>query len=142
MKRQIYVPFSLLENGQIPEKAISLSKETHLGIQLGNEHKVLCTEIQVIEIPERRILGYREEVRSGFIQTIEYLDEFCVFDKNTKLELTTPCGKVEKLKPRIKERHSLSYRERLYDKGDYSFLLTTIIDNSDNNLAEGYFKVI
>lgn len=142
MKRQIYVPFSLMRHGEIPKNAISLSKETHLGIQLGNEQKVLCTKIQVIEIPEKQVLGYHKQVFSGFIQSIDYLDEFFVFDKTTQLQLISPCGQVSTPKPRIKERHMLSYRERLYDEGKYLFSIVTTVNEETRNLTEGMFEVI
>jgi hypothetical protein len=72
MKRQIYVPFSLLENGKIPEKAILLSREAKLGIQVGDEDDSRYGAIQVIEIPERQGVSYHKQVNSGFIQSFDY----------------------------------------------------------------------
>jgi hypothetical protein len=142
MKRQIYVPFSLIKDGKMPEEAVSLSQSTQLGVQMGKEEDHLYAEVCVIEIPEKRVLSYRKQVSSGFIQPIEYLDEFCVFDKTTQLELRFPCGKTNTPKPRIKERHMLSYKERFYDKGEYVFSITTKIDGKIENLTEGLFEVI
>jgi hypothetical protein len=142
MKRQIYVPFLFLENGQIPEEAILLSKETRLGIQVGDEADRRYDAIQVIEIPESRGVAYHEKVRSGFIQSFDCLDEFSIFDENTQLRLKLPEGTIKTLKPRIKERHVLKYRERLYDKGSYSFSITSLVEKEEKILAEGFFEVI
>jgi len=142
MKRQIYVPFPLLENGQIPEKAIFLSRETKLGIQVGDEADCRYDLIQVIEIPERQDVSYREQVRSGFIQSFDYLDEFFIFDETTQLDLKFPNGNMKTLKPRIKERHVLKYRERLYDKGSYSFSITSVVEKEEKILVEGFFEVV
>ena len=142
MKRQIYVPFPLLENGQIPEKAILLSRETKLGIQVGDEEDSRYGAIQVIEIPEGRGVSYYKQVRSGFIQSFDYLDEFFIFDETTQLNLKFPDGNVKTLKPRIKERHVLQYRERFYDEGSYSFLITSVVEKEEKILAEGFFEVI
>lgn len=141
MKRQIYVPFFLMEHEKLPEEAVLLSKNTQLGIQIGKKEDCLYEKVLVIEIPEKQVLNYRKQVSSGFIQSIEYLDEFCVFDDSTKLELIFPCGKNSTLKPRIKERHMLSYKERFYDKGNYFFSITTNIDGHIKNLTEGFFEV-
>jgi hypothetical protein len=142
MKRQVYVPFFLLKNGQIPEEAVDLSKQTQLGIQIGKEEDNFYNKLQVIQIPEKQFINYRKKVHLGYIQSIEYVDEFFAFDKSTKLELIYPCGKRINPKPRIKEKHMLSYKERLSDKGEYFFFITTIIDGNVKNLAEGFFEVI
>ena len=142
MKRQIYVPFPLLENGQIPENAILLSRETKLGIQVGDEEDSRYSVIQVIEIPQSRGVAYHKQVRSGFIQSFDYVDEFSIFDESTQLDLKLPNGNVKTLKPRIKERHVLMYRERLYDEGSYSFTITGIVEKEKKVLAEGFFEVI
>jgi hypothetical protein len=142
MKRQIYVPFFLIKDGKMPEEAVFLSRSTQLGVQMGKEKDQLHTKVCVIEIPEKQALSYRKQVFSGFIQSIEYLDEFYIFDKTTHLELKFPCGKANTPKPRIKERHMLSYKERFYDKGEYTFSITTKIDGKMHNLAEGLFEVI
>lgn len=142
MKRQIYVPFSLLENGQIPEKAILLSNETKLGIQIGDKEDSRYSVIEVIEIPESRGIAYHKQVHSGFIQSFDYVDEFSIFDENTQLRLKFPKGIMKTLKPRIKERHVLKYRERLYDEGSYSFTIIGIIEKEKKILAEGFFEVL
>jgi hypothetical protein len=142
MKRQVYVPFSLLENGKIPEKAVLLSRETKLGIQVGDKDDSGYGAIQVIEIPERQGVSYHKQVNSGFIQSFDYLDEFSIFDKSTQLDLKLPDGNVKTLKPRIKERHVLKYRERLYDEGSYSFSITSVVEKEEKILVEGFFEVI
>ena len=49
---------------------------------------------------------------------------------------------MKTLKPRIKERHVLQYRERFYDEGSYSFLITSVVEKEEKILAEGFFEVI
>jgi hypothetical protein len=142
MKRQIYVPFLLLENEQIPKEAILLSQNTQLGIQLGEKDKPLSDKVSVIEIPENRGIRFNKQVRSGFIQSIDYIDEYFSFKETTKLELTFPCGDKTYLKPRIKEKHLLLYRERFYDKGYYSFSISDPTCGGDGILIEGLFEVV
>lgn len=128
-----------MKNGTVPEEAVVLSRDTQLGIQIGKKENPLCEEIRVIEIPEKRFITYHTHVSAGFIQSIEYINEFIIFNKDTKFELKTPCGKVDTPKPRIRERHMISYKQRVYDKGQYLFLIT----NSDGKeLEKGTFEVI
>lgn len=141
MKRQIYVPFLLLENGQIPKKAIIMSQETQLGIQIGEEVD-LCDEVKVISIPEIHNLAYHSQVKSGFIQSIDYINEFCNFNRNTILEITTPVKRKENIKPRIRETHALIFRERLYEKGKYSFQITNLLNSGPSVLTNGFFEVV
>lgn len=142
MKRQIYVPFHLLENGQIPTKAIIFSKETMLGIQVGEIDSPKCNNIEVVEIPESCELKYRTTVRCGFIQSFDYVNEFVVFDDSTKLCLKSPDGQTTELKPRIKERHVLKYNDRPYEKGNYSFMILHTIDGQETILVDGVFEVV
>lgn len=142
MKRQIYVPFLLLENGQIPKEAILLSKNTHLGIQIGLEDDITHDKIAVIEIPEINSIKYHKKLKHGFIQSFDYLNEYCILSKNINFYLTSPSGDIDILKPRIKERHILIYRQRLYEKGEYYFTINYEYEENAKTLAEGFFEVI
>lgn len=52
MKRLVYVPFSQLEDGEIPKVALDLAKETQLPIRIGEEENTE-SEIHIAQIPEK-----------------------------------------------------------------------------------------
>jgi hypothetical protein len=142
MKRIVYVPFSALENEEIPKIALDLAKETKLTIRIGVEDQPLETEVCVLSIPEYRKLEYKKTVVSNYIQSIDYTNEFIVFPYDTlcSVKYITSMGErgtiLSKLK--LRENHVVKYRDRFNKRGDYSFTIST---PHHGTLCEGQFTV-
>jgi hypothetical protein len=139
MKRQIYVPFAKLEEGKIPEIAVSLSKDLQLGIQIGKQEETDITEITVIQIPETDILSYKREVKKGFLNPIDYTNEFITFPSSVFIKITDEHGNESVFAPRVRESHSAKFRVRMNTEGQYSF---KILSEGDAVIAEGTFGVL
>lgn len=139
MKRQVYVPNSLLENENIPQEAITLAKEVMLPIRIGDVEKDPITSICVINVPELHSLFYKESVKRGFIQIFDYTNEYVEFGENVNLIIQNPDGTKSQIEPRIKENHALRYRHRFHNPGTYGFCFT---HGADSVLKEGHFVVL
>ncbi len=140
MKRLIHVPVSLCIDEKIPEEALELAKETQLAIRVGTEED-LETDISVIQIPEKNAIDYKKTVEAGFVQSIDYTNEFIVFPKNLKcvvVQADNPDTQIE-LKPRLKESHVVKYRDRFNKVGIYNFSLSS---PSHGIIQEGTFEVL
>lgn len=76
MKRLVYVPFSQLEDGEIPKVALDLAKETQLPIRIGEEENTE-SEIHIAQIPEK-IKLITKTIKVNFVQPLDYTNEFIV----------------------------------------------------------------
>lgn len=143
MKRLVYVPFSLLEDGEIPASALDLAKETLLSIQIGEEGNDIEAHVCVLQVPELRYIDYKETVKINFIQSIDYTNEYVVFSYNTSCKVTknNNHGEIFEmcLTPVLLESHLVKYRNRFSEAGVYNFVIST-----ENNgvLHEGKFEVV
>lgn len=133
MKRFIYVPEKLIgTNNEIPKKAIDLSNETHLQIRLGSvEDELNISEIDIISIPEITVLDYQKKIEEGYIQSIDYTNEFIDFDKKYYCKVKNK-EKELLFNPRLVEKHCLKFRFRIFSTGIYYF---DIIDDKDNAIV-------
>lgn len=139
MKRQVYVPFSMMKDGNIPQEAVSLSKDTQLPVMTGQEEDGFGEIIAVVNIPETVALNYKESVKYGFIQVFDYTNEYVDLGHNTCLIVNSPRGKKINITPKVREKHILRYRHRFYEEGKHFF----IIQQDDKFiLTEGEFVVV
>lgn len=139
MKRLIHVPTSLCIDEQIPKEALALAKETQLPIRIGTEEDSE-TGICIVQIPEKHAIDYKQTVEVGFIQPIDYTNEFIVFPKDLKCVVSregAPNTQLE-LTPRLKESHVVKYRDRFNDAGTYSFVISSALYGV---IQEGKFEV-
>lgn len=107
----------------IPEKmfqAQKLSKQVMLPISIGHESFQQVEDIRIISIPEKDFFSFKDQVYSGFLQCIDYTNEYTFFSKNTICVLEHN-GNKNTFLPRIAESHSVKYRIRLIKPGKYSF---------------------
>ncbi len=143
MKRHVYVPFKFLKNGDIPQEAISLAKDTGLSIRLGQEGDSDESDIHVMQVPERNGIDFRKTIKSNFVQPIDYTNEFVIFPSDLKCEVTRNAtfGQAEKfiLKPVLLESHIVKYRARFAETGIYDFIIST---DRHGILSEGKFEVL
>ena len=128
-----------MENGNIPQEAVSLSKDTQLPVMVGQQHDSFGDDITVVNIPETVLLNYKESVKCNFIQTFDYTNEFVNLQENVVLNVFSPSGTKIIPAPRIKENHVLRYRCRFYESGKYHF---SIVQNQNLILDEGIFTVL
>lgn len=111
------------ESALIPEKMLEaqrLSKQVRLPISIGHKSFQQVEDIKIISIPEKKFFSFKDEVHSGFLQCIDYTNEYTFFSKNTICVLEHNRNKNSFL-PRIAESHSVKYRIRLIERGKYSF---------------------
>jgi hypothetical protein len=143
MKRLIYVPFCTLEDGEIPKIALDLAKETRLSIRVGEEGDNSELDVCVMQVPEINQINFKASVKANFIQTIDYTNEFIIFPRNLKCEVTrNPAfGGTNKiiLTPVLIESHIVKYRDRFSEKGIYDFVIST---GANGVIFEGKFEVI
>ena len=143
MKRLVYVPFSAFENGEIPKVALDLAKETRLSIRIGEENENDGLDVCVVQEPETAQIDFKQIVKLNFIQSIDYTNEFVVFPRNVKCEVSrsTAFGVTKKilLTPVIAESHVVKYRDRFSEAGAYDFVIST---DANGILYEGQFEVI
>ena len=141
MKRFIYVPKNLIgTNNEIPKKAIDLSNQTHLQLRLGSaEDEINLSDIDIISIPEKIFLDYQKKVEEGYIQSIDYTNEFIDFNKNYFCKIKNK-EKELTFNPRLVEKHCLKFRFRIFSIGQYYF---DIIDENNNVVvSDEFFEVV
>jgi hypothetical protein len=142
MKRLVYVPFSQLEDGEIPKVALDLAKETQLPIRIGEEENTE-SEIHIAQIPEKNQIDYKKTIKVNFVQPLDYTNEFIVLpsDLVCKVSKSNTYGTVSEyyLTPVLKESHVVKYRDRFPEAGVYDFVISTF---SHGILHEGKFEVI
>lgn len=139
MKRLIHVPASLYIDEKIPEEALALAKETQLSIRIGTEEDSE-TDICVVQIPEKHAIDYKKIVEVGFIQPIDYTNEFIVFPKDLKCVVSQDGAtniQIE-LTPKLKESHVVKYRDRFNKTGTYSFVISSSLHGV---IQEGKFEI-
>lgn len=141
MKRFIYVPEKLIgADNEIPKKAIDLSKETHLQIRLGSiDDSFNLSDIDIIAIPEKRMLDFNKVIEKGFIQSIDYTDEFVDFNKKFVCKIKNNENKYF-YTPKIVEKHCLKFRFRIHETGIYS--IDIIGEDGNAVVSEEYFEVV
>ena len=143
MKRLVYVPFSQLEDGEIPQAALDLAKETQLPIRIGEEEKNTESEIYIAQIPEKNQIDYKKTIKVNFVQTLDYTNEFIMLpsDLVCKVSKSNTYGTISEsyLTPVLKESHVVKYRDRFAEAGVYDFIIST---SSHGILHEGKFEVI
>lgn len=141
MKRQVFVPLSKLIDGKVPGKALTLAASMRLPIEVGTGENERCTEIDVVEVPEKISLDIKAFVNEGFIQVIKYTNEFIDFNAGIECVVITPSKQSITLKPSIKERHLAIFRHRFYEHGKHDVLMFINNDNGNTHLNMGEFEV-
>jgi len=143
MKRLVYVPFCALQDGEIPQDALDLAKETRLAIRVGEEGENGESDVCVMQIPEKNQIDFKSIVKVGFIQPIDYTNEFVVFSNDLTCEVTKNgvlgSSNPVFLKPVLKESHMVKYRDRFSEAGVYDFSISTV---SHGVLCKGSFEVL
>lgn len=82
MRRVVYCP----TESDI-EESTTLAKMNYLPINIGEFEQSIDLDfdrniVQVLEIPEFKDVQYFKEIKNGFHQKINYLNDFILFDKN------------------------------------------------------------
>lgn len=141
MKRFIYVPEKLIgADNEIPKKAIDLSKQTHLQIRIGSVDDFLdLSDIEIIAIPEKKMFDFNKKVEKGFIQSIDYTDEFVNFNKKFVCKIKNNANEYS-YTPKIVEKHCLKFRFRIHETGIYC--IDIIDENGNTVLSDEYFEVV
>ena len=143
MKRLVYVPFCALQDGEIPQSALELAKETHLAVRVGEEGENGEPDVCVVQVPERNQIDFKSTVKCNFIQSIDYTNEFIVFPNDLKCEVTKNgvLGNSDSifLTPVLKESHMVKYRDRFSEAGVYDFSISAV---SYGILCKGSFEVL
>jgi hypothetical protein len=143
MKRLVYVPFCALQDGEIPDNALALAKETRLAIRIGEEGEKGESDVCVVQVPEKNQIDFKSTVKVGFIQSIDYTNEFIVFSHDLKCEVTKNgvfgSGDSIFLTPVLRESHMVKYRDRFSEAGVYDFSIST---TANGVLCKGSFEVL
>lgn len=139
MKRFIHVPAALLlENNEIPLKAIDLAKKTMLSIQAGEEDDKY-TDICIVSVPSKRMVDIPTTVESGYIFCVDITDEFVFFRRAAQLIATSEAGETIVTKPSVYQVHSLRFRSRYISLGNWEYRITI---SETEDYCSGEFKVI
>jgi hypothetical protein len=139
MKRFVYVPHQKQDEASLNEAKI-LSNESRLQIMHGQQDDGIDSEsVCIIAIPVKQKFTFDQCVKSGFIHSVEIIDEFNKFDKEAKMLVTTPSGKILEYKPRLSEKHLLMYRNRFNEIGNYRF---SCLGADEKTHYDGEFEVI
>jgi hypothetical protein len=104
MRRVIYCPAETLLS-----EANDLAKNSQLPINVGEFEELINLDfdrniVQVLEVPETKQTSYLKEVKNGFHQKINYLNDFVVFNKNFYILIND-----KKYFPTIIEKHKLKF---------------------------------
>jgi hypothetical protein len=138
VKRFIHVPVALLlENGEIPLKAIDLAKKTMLSIQVGGEYK--HADISIVSIPYKKMAEIPATVKSGYVFCIDITDEFVFFERDAKLVATSETGETVVTKPSVRQVHSLRFRSRYVSLGTWKYKVAV---SETEEYCSGEFRVI
>ena len=139
MKRFIHVPAALLlENNEIPLKAIDLAKKTMLSMQVG-EKDDKYTDICIVSVPSKRAVDIPTSVESGYIFCVDITDEFVFFRRNVRLIATSEAGETIITKPSVYQVHSLRFRSRYISLGNWEYRIAV---SETENYCSGEFRVI
>jgi hypothetical protein len=138
VKRFIHVPVSLLlENNEIPLKAIELAKKTMLSIQVGEDNKY--TDICIVSVPYKKVVEIPPTVESGYVFCIDLTDEFVFFGRDARLIATSETGETVITKPSVRQVHSLRFRSRYVSLGNWKYKITV---SETEDYCSGEFRVI
>lgn len=139
MKRFIHVPaVLLLDNDEIPLKAIDLAKKTMLSIQVGEEDDKY-TDICIVSVPSKRMVDIPTTVESGYIFCVDVTDEFVFFGRDARLIATSETGEIVVTKPSVRQVHSLRFRSRYINLGNWEYRITV---SETEDYCSGEFRVI
>ena len=139
MKRFIHVPASLLlENNEIPLKAIDLAKKTMLSIQVGEEDDKY-TDVCIISLPYKRMIEIPTTVKSGYVFCTDITDEFVFFGREARLIATSESGEIVVTKPSVRQVHSLRFRSRYVSLGNWKYKVTV---SETEDYCSGEFEVV
>lgn len=138
MKRFVYVPVDMAKDG-IPKFAEKLAKDSQLSVRLGAaDDGVSASRIGIISTPEKIEINCNPLVSAGFIHSIDITNEFVSFDTSTFLEVFDE-GRFKVFKPRLREKHVVRFRARLFTPGAKVF---SIRSENGTQYHEGCFEVI
>lgn len=104
MRRVIYCPAEKLLS-----EANDLAKNSQLPINVGEFEELVNLDfdrniVQVLEVPEIKQTSYLKEVKNGFHQKINYLNDFVIFNKDFYILINN-----KKYFPIIIEKHKLKF---------------------------------
>ena len=138
MKRFVYIPDGMITNGEIPQEALTLSKEAQLSIREGSVGDGVKTkEISIVSFPEVNIVECQEYSYVNFVHIIDITNEFISFSINTFLEVISDDGSKEIFKPNLKEKHLVRFRPRFTTKGKKYFC----VYSGNEKIHSGEFEV-
>lgn len=138
MKRFVYIPVDMAQDG-VPELAEEMSKNSQLAIRIGEKNDgITASEIGIISTPEIFIVDNKPSVHSGFIYSIDITNEFVNFDTSTTLEVFDE-GTLKIFKPRLREKHLVRFRIRVFTPGDKVFFIRSALGVQYH---EGFFEVL
>lgn len=104
MRRVIYCPTE-----DLLSEANDLAKNSQLPINVGEFEELVDLDfdrgiVQVLEVPETKQTSYLKDVKNGFHQKINYLNDFVVFNKDFYILIND-----KKYFPIIIEKHKLKF---------------------------------
>jgi len=104
MRRVIYCPAEAFLS-----EANILAKNSQLPINVGEFEELVDLDfdrsvVQILEVPEIKQTSYLKEVKNGFHQKINYLNDFVVFNKDFYILIGN-----KKYFPIIIEKHKLKF---------------------------------
>jgi hypothetical protein len=140
MKLFVYCPEQYSNQEDSPEWqiALELSKDSKLPIISNLKIFEHMDKPQLVSIPEKQICDIQKVVESGFIHSIDLINEFYEIDKSLVACFTNKEGVTYQEAPILREKHKAKFRVRHNQKGEY----TVIIRDSQKEYYSGSFEVL
>lgn len=140
MKLFVYCPeqYSNQENSPEWQVALELSKNSKLPIVSNLDVFKHLTKPQLVSVPEKKSCNIQKVVESGFIHSIDLIDEFHEIDKSLVACFTNKEGITYQEVPILREKHKAKFRVRHNQKGEH----LVIIRDSQREYANDSFEVI
>ena len=139
MKRFVYVPVEMVIGGNIPQKALDLSRESTLSVRIEEPGDgVDVKEIHIVSFPETDVIDCQPTAKLGFIHSIDLTNDFVDFNKTAVLKVKHSDGTEQAVKPSLQEKHILKFRSRYDSCGVKDYC----IENDGKIVYSGKIEVI
>ena len=139
MKRFVYVPVEMVIKGEIPQKALDLSRESTLSVRIQEPGDGIdVKEIHIASFPEIDVINCQPTAKLGFIHSIDLTNDFFDFNKTAVLKVKHSDGTEQVVKPSLQEKHILKFRSRYDSRGTKDYC----IENDGQTIYSGKIEVI
>lgn len=139
MKRFVYVPVEMVIKGEIPQKALDLSRESTLSVRIEEPGDGIdVKEIHIASFPEIDVIDCQPTAKLGFIHSIDLTNDFVDFNKTAVLKVKHGDGTEQSVKPSLQEKHILKFRSRYDSCGTKDYC----IENDGQIVYSGKIEVI